>query len=107
MVSYSTNFGNGSGSVLKIYGDQGVIDLTTGQRRPFSAGAAQARASSEARNAGRAGRDARPLPRLAPVPADAQDAECPDRGRLPACGAGLMAVRAIDTGNRTIYDAET
>ena len=28
MVSYSTNFGNGSGSVLKIYGDQGTIDLT-------------------------------------------------------------------------------
>ncbi len=24
MVSYSTNFGNGSGSVLKIYGDQGI-----------------------------------------------------------------------------------
>ena len=24
MVSYSTNFGNGSGNVLKIYGDQGI-----------------------------------------------------------------------------------
>ena len=28
MVSYSTNFGNGSDNTMKILGDQGVIDMT-------------------------------------------------------------------------------
>jgi predicted dehydrogenase len=37
LVSYSTNFGNGSGSVMKIYGDQGTIDLTNWSKPTYSA----------------------------------------------------------------------
>ncbi len=42
MVHYSTNFGNSSGSVQKIYGDQGTIDLTNRKGPTYSsAGAIQ------------------------------------------------------------------
>lgn len=37
MVHYSTNFGNGSGSVHKIYGDLGTMDLTNWRSPSYSA----------------------------------------------------------------------
>jgi predicted dehydrogenase len=40
MVSYSTNFGNSSGSVMKIYGDEGTIDLTKWSAPTYSAAGA-------------------------------------------------------------------
>jgi len=107
LVSYSTNFGNGSGSVLKIYGEQGVIDLTNWRKPVYSrAGAIK---PSE-------------LPKeetpVAPV-------ETPDhfldwlqclrtRGTCNApieagydhCVPALMAMQAFDTGRRQIYDPE-
>jgi predicted dehydrogenase len=108
LVSYSTNFGNGNGNVLKIYGDQGVIDLTNWQAPTFS--------SAGAIKASELSRDEKPVP---PV-------ETPDhyldwlqclRSRRPCnapieagydhCVPALMAMRAMDTGVRQIYDAET
>ncbi len=40
MVHYSTNFGNASGSVQKIYGDLGTIDLTNRKGPTYSAAGA-------------------------------------------------------------------
>ena len=74
MVSYSTNFGNCGGSVLKIYGDEGTIDLTNWTAPTYSVGRGhQAQQAAQGGHARRAGRDPRPLPRLAAVPAHPQD----------------------------------
>jgi predicted dehydrogenase len=108
LVSYSTNFGNGSGSVLKIYGDQGVMDLTR-WRTPTYSSAGAIKPSK--------------LPKEdTPV----QPVETPDhfldwlqclrsrkvcRAPIEAgyhhCVPALMAMRAMDTGQRQIYDSET
>lgn len=107
LVSYSTNFGNGSGSVLKIYGDQGTIDLTNWQKPTFSAAGA-----------------IKPT-ELAKEEKPVEAVEIPDhfldwlqclrtRGQCNApieagynhCVPALMAMRALDTGTRQIYDAE-
>ena len=40
MVSYTTNFGNGDGNVMKIYGEQGVIDLTSWTTPTYSSAGA-------------------------------------------------------------------
>ena len=105
MVSYSTNFGNGSGSVFKIYGEQGVMDLTR-WRAPTYSRAGAIKPSD--------------LPKEdTPVP----DVETPDHflnwleclRTRKACNApieagyehcvpALMAMRAFDTGRRQIYD---
>lgn len=106
MVSYSTNFGNGSGSVMKIYGDQGTIDLTSWQKPTYS-GAGAIKPTK--------------LPRTdTPV----KPVEIPDhfldwlqclrtRNTTNApIEAGyyhsvpvIMGTRAMDTGKRQIYDA--
>ena len=108
MVSYSTNFGNGSGSVHKVYGEQGAIDLTNWQKPTFSrAGAIK---SSE-------------LPKEeTPVePVETPDhflnwLEClrsrkvcnaPIEAGYNHCVPALMAMRAMDTGRRQTYDAQS
>jgi predicted dehydrogenase len=104
MVSYSTNFGNGSGSVNRIYGEQGVIDLSNWQKPTCSSVGAikPSKLSKETP--------------ITPV-------ETPDhflnwlqclRSRKPCnapieagynhCVPALMAMRAMDTGRRQIYD---
>jgi predicted dehydrogenase len=108
LVSYSTNFGNGSGSVLKIYGDQGVIDLTNWQKPTYSrAGAIK---PSEA-----------PQEETPVAPVETPDhfldwLQClRTRGVCNApidagyyhCVPALMAMRAFDTGARQIYDPQT
>jgi predicted dehydrogenase len=105
MASYSTNCGNGSGSVCRICGEQGVIDLASWTKPTFS----RAGASKPSK-----------LPtQETPVEAVA----CPDhflnwlqclRSRKPTiCPiesgyehsvAVIMAVRAMDTGRRQVYD---
>jgi len=108
MVSYTTNTANSDGRVLKIYGDQGTIDLTDWTAPTYSA--AGARLTTQ-------------LPK-APMPVE--PVEIPDhfldwlqclRNRkttnapieagynhsVPA----IMAMRAMDTGRRQVYDAAT
>ncbi len=107
MVSYATNFGNSNGSVLKIYGDQGTIDLTKWKTPTYSsAGAIQPS-------------------KLPKTDTPVEPVEIPDhfldwlqclRTRkttnspieagyyhtVPA----LMGVRAMDTGKRQIFDVQ-
>jgi predicted dehydrogenase len=107
MVSYCTNFGNGSGNVLKIYGDQGVIDLSNWTAPTCSnAGALKPSKLSD--------KDEPIAPvetpdhfldwlqclrsrKLCNAPIDAGYSHC-----VPA----LMAMRAFDTGKRQIFDAQ-
>ncbi len=107
LVSYSTNFGNGSGSVLKLYGDQGVIDMTN-WRAPTYSGAGASKPTQ-----------------LASEETLVEPVETPDHfldwlqclRTREACNApieagynhcvpALMAMRAFDTGQRQIYDPE-
>ncbi len=86
MVSYSTNFGNGSGSVLKIYGDQGVIDLTNWQAPTYSKAGAIKPSKLPKGETPVPARDARSLPRLAPVPPQSQgNARRSRRATTTAC----------------------
>ena len=106
MASYSTNFGNGSGSVCRIYGEQGVIDLASWTTPTFSrAGALRA---SE-------------LPsQETPVEAVPQQPDhfldwlqclrsrkstiAPIESGYEHAVAVIMAMKALDTGRRQVYD---
>jgi len=107
MVSYSTNFGNGSGSVLKIYGDQGTMDLTRWQTPTYSrAGAIK---PSEAP------KEDTPVPPVETPDHFLDWLQClrsrrvtnaPIEAGYNHCVPCLMAMRAMDTGLRQIYDPE-
>lgn len=108
LVSYSTNFGNFSGSVMKIYGDEGTIDLTNWNAPTYcSAGAIKPT-------------------KLPKVDTRVEPVEISDhfldwlqclRTRKTTCApieAGyyhsvpvIMGVRAMDTGKRQIFDQQT
>jgi predicted dehydrogenase len=107
IVSYATNFGNGSGNVLKIYGDQGTIDLTKWTSPTFSAAGA-----------------IKPT-KLPKAETPVEPVEIPDhfldwlqclrtRNTTNApieagyyhCVPALMGVRAMDTGKRQIFDPQ-
>lgn len=105
LVSYSTNFGNGSGSVHKIYGEQGTIDLTNWQKPVYSnAGAIKPGKLS-----------AKETP-VAPVETpdhflnwlqclrSRKACNAPIEAGYQHCVPALMAVRAMDTGRRQVYD---
>jgi len=107
LVSYSTNFGNGSGSVHKIYGEQGTIDLTNWQKPVYSnAGAIKPGNLS-----------AKETP-VAPVETpdhflnwlqclrSRKACNAPIEAGYQHCVPALMAVRAMDTGRRQVYDAK-
>jgi predicted dehydrogenase len=107
MVSYSTNFGNGSGSRIRFLGDRGVLNLTPWTAPTYSReGAGQ---PSEL-----------PGEETAVAPIETPDhfldwLQCiRNRGTCRApieagyqhAVAVLMAVKAADTGTRQIYDPE-
>jgi predicted dehydrogenase len=106
LVSYSTNFGNGSGNCCRVYGDEGTLDLSNWNAPTVS-------------NAG-AGKKSR-LGSETPV----KPIEGPDhfqnwlqciRSRKPTNGsidsgyqhavAVIMAMQAFDTGRRQVYHGE-
>jgi predicted dehydrogenase len=107
MVSYSTNFGNGAGSVFRIYGDQGAIDLTNWQAPTYS----QAGAIKPSK-----------LPTqekpVSTVPTadhfldwlqclrSRKSCNAPIQAGYDHCVPALMAVRAMDTGRRQVYDPQ-
>jgi len=106
LVSYSTSFGNGSGNVFKIYGDQGVIDLTNWTGPSYSAAGAIKPSNAPAKET--------------PVkPTETPDhfldwlqclrsrktTNAPIEAGYHHCVPALMAVRAMDTGRRQVYDA--
>ncbi len=105
LVSYSTNFGNGSGSVHKIYGEQGTVDLTNWQKPVYSNAGAIKPGNLSAKET--------------PVtPVETPDhflnwlqclrsrkaCNAPIEAGYQHCVPALMAVRAMDTGRRQVYD---
>jgi len=107
VMSYLTLFGNGSDNCTKIYGDQGVLDMTTWTAPVLSAeGGAQ-----------RKGQIRGKVPvKDVPRPDHFLDwLQCLRSRQAPNASidagyqhavAGLMAVLSFDTGKRMIYDAE-
>ncbi len=106
MVSYSTNFGNGSGNSFKIFGDQGVLDMVQWTKPVLTAeGGAKRMGQIRGRNP------------VEDVPHDDHFLDwlkCLRSRGTPNASieagyqhavACLMAVRSFDTGKRTIYDA--
>lgn len=107
MVSYCTNFGNGSGNVLKIYGDQGVIDLSNWtEPTSSSAGALKPSKLSETDQP------------IAPVETpdhflnwlqclrSRKLCNAPIEAGYNHCVPALMAMRALDSGKRQIFDPQ-
>lgn len=107
MVSYSTNFGNGSGNSFKIFGDQAVLDLVEWEKPMLSVDGINEGKGTKA--------EAGPV---APVerPDHFQDwLHCiRTRGTCNAdidaayqhAVAVIMAMNAFDTGKRMVYDVE-
>jgi len=106
MVSYSTNFGNGSGNSFKIFGDQGVLDMVQWTKPVLTAeGGAKRMGQIRGRNP------------VKDVPHDdhfldwlkclrsRQTPNAPIEAGYQHAVACLMAMRSFDTGKRTIYDA--
>ena len=107
MVSYSTNFGNGSGNSFKIFGDEGVLDMVNWTSPVLTAeGGGKRSGKIRGRNA------------VEDVPQPDHFLnwlQCLRSRRAPNASieagyqhavACLMAVQAFDTGRRMIYDRE-
>ena len=107
MVSYSTYCGNGAANSFKILGDQGILDMVEWEKPVLSADG----------GAKRMGKIRGKVPvKDVPMPDHFLDwLQCLRSRKTPNASidagyqhavACLMAVRAFDTGKRTIYDAE-
>jgi len=107
MVSYSTNFGNGSGNSFKIFGDVGVMDMVNWNAPILTA-------EGGSKNKG-AIRGKKPIEEV-PMPDHFLDwlqclrtrkqCNAPIEAGYQHAVACLLAVQSYDTGKRTIYDAE-
>ncbi len=107
MVSYSTNFGNGSGNSFKAFGDQGVLDMVN-----WTAPVLTAEGGSKGKGLIR-GRD--PVKEV-PMPDHFLDwLQCLRTRKTPNASidagyqhavAVIMAMQSYDSGRRTVYDAE-
>ncbi len=105
MVSYSTNFGNGSGNSFKIFGDVGVMDMVNWNAPVLTAEGAPKRKGEI--------RGKQPVKEV-PTPEHFLNwIECMRTRKTPNASidagyqhavASIMAVQAYDTGRRTIYD---
>lgn len=105
MVSYSTNFGNGSDNCFKILGDQGVMDMTN-WNSPFIT------AEGGSRNRGVI-RGKKPVEEIQRPDHWVDWLECIRNRRKPNADidqgyahgiACLMAMRSYDTGRRMTFD---
>ena len=108
MVSYSTNFGNGSGSMHRIYGDQGTIDLSNWRKPTCS--------SAGAIKPGKLTREEKPIPPVETPDHFLDWLQClrtrktcnaPIEAGYQHCVPALMAVRAMDSGRRQVYDPKS
>ena len=107
MVSYSTNFGNGSGNSFKVFGDQGVLDMVTWTEPMLSAEGGGKR-MGQIRGQKRVDDVAHPdhfldwlqCLRTRGTPNASIDAGCQH------AVAVIMAMQSYDTGKRTVYDAQ-
>jgi hypothetical protein len=107
MVSYSTNFGNGSGNSFKIFGDQGVLDMVNWTAPILTA-------EGGGKRMGRI-RGKNPVKEV-PMPDHFLDwLQCLRNRKTPNASidagyqhavACIMAMQSYDTGRRTVYDPE-
>jgi hypothetical protein len=108
MVSYSTNFGNGSGNSFKIFGDQGVLDMVNWNAPILSAeGGGKRMGQIRGKN---------PVEEV-PHPDHFLDwLQCLRNRKTPNASidagyqhavAVIMAMQSYDTGRRTIYNPQT
>ena len=107
MVSYSTNFGNGSGNSFKIFGDQGVMDMVNWTEPMISA-----------EGGGKRMGQIRGKKRVEDVPhpdhfldwlqclRNRKTPNAPIDAGYQHAVAVIMAMQSYDTGKRTLYDAE-
>jgi predicted dehydrogenase len=105
MVSYSTNFGNGSGNTFKFFGDVGVLDAVN-----WSAPVMTAEGGRRNKGAIRGKNPVEEVPTtdhylnwLECIRSREKPNACIDAGYQHAV-ACLMAVQAYDTGRRQVYD---
>jgi len=107
MVSYSTNFGNGSGNSFKVFGDQGVLDMVTWTEPMLSAEGGGKR-MGQIRGQKRVDEVAHPdhfLDWLQCLRTRGTPNASIDAGYQHAV-AVIMAMQSFDTGKRTVYDAQ-
>ena len=107
MVSYSTNFGNGSGNSFKIFGDQGVLDMVTWTEPMLSAEGGGKR-MGQIRGQKRVEDVAHPdhfLDWLQCLRTRGTPNASIDAGYQHAV-AVIMAMQSFDTGKRTVYDVQ-
>jgi predicted dehydrogenase len=107
MVSYSTNFGNGSGNSFKIFGDQGVLDMVNWTEPMLSAEGGGKR-MGQIRGQKRVEDVAHPdhfLDWLQCLRTRGTPNASIDAGYQHAV-AVIMAMQSYDTGKRTVYDAQ-
>lgn len=106
MVNYSTNFGNRTGNCLRICGDQGVIDLSNWRAPTVSnSGAGQPSELGEAKPVESIETPDHFLDWLQCIRTHGT-CRAPIEAGYQHSVTTLMAVRAHDTGQRQIYDAE-
>ena len=107
MVSYSTNFGNGSGNSFKIFGDQGVLDMVNWTEPMLSAEGGGKR-MGQIRGQKRVDDVAHPdhfLDWLQCLRTRGTPNASIDAGYQHAV-AVIMAMQSFDTGKRTVYDVQ-
>ena len=108
MVSYSTNFGNGSGNSFKIFGDQGVLDMVEWNSPVLTAEGANSKKKGPIRGKN-------PVKEV-PMPDHFLDwLQCLRTRKTPNASidagyqhavACIMAMQSYDTGKRMLYDHE-
>jgi len=108
MVSYSTNFGNGSGNSFKIFGDAGVMDMVNWNAPILTADGANSEKKGPIRGKKSIEEVSRPdhfLDWLQCMRTRKTPNASIDAGYQHAV-AVIMAMMSYDTGLRMIYDAE-
>jgi predicted dehydrogenase len=108
MVSYSQNFGNGSGNSFKIFGDQGVLDMVNWNEPILTAEGANSKKKGPIRGKNPVEEVPRPdhfLDWLQCLRTRKEPNASIDAGYQHSV-ACIMAMQSYDTGRRTIYDAE-
>jgi len=108
MVSYSTNFGNGSGNSFKIFGDAGVIDMVNWNSPILTADGANSKKKGPIRGK-------KPVEEISRPEHFLDWLQCLRTRKTPNASidagyqhsvACIMAMQSYDTGKRMIYDAE-
>jgi predicted dehydrogenase len=105
LVSYSTNFGNGGGNVFRLYGTEGVLDLTNWTRPAYTTGADVRAAPGEGTEVEAVETPDHFLDWLQCI-RSRETCNAPIEAGYRHAVAVIMAVRAFDTGRRQTFDRQ-